>query len=120
MPDFDLDSYKAWYRTAWKGVFTYLLRWEPAVIDRWLSSQAFVLDLEATYHETPTYDVFPELIPPGLKKTLHDADRCKLESLLEKAFRDGQTVWPGNEGYDWTLARENVNTVLAQYGYPLP
>ncbi len=120
MSDFDMDLYKQWYTAAWKDTLAHLLRWDSAAIDRWFASRSFVLDFEATYHETPVYDVLPELIPQELRNTLSTQDRYKLEFLVQQAFTDGQSEWPGNEGYDWVLAREKIDSVLAQYGYSLP
>jgi len=120
MEEFDLEVYKQWYTSAWKGALRQLLRWEPAAIETWLTNQLTFLDMESTYHETPAYDIIPELIPHELKKTLTREDLRELESRVEKAFTAGQRVWPGNEGYDWALAKEKINTVLAQYGSSLP
>jgi hypothetical protein len=120
MEDFDLETYKHWYASAWKGVLSHLLHWEPAAIDRWLASRTAILDYESTYHETPVYDVIPHVRPRALRDALDVAELHKLDFLIQKAFLDCQCVWPGEEGYNWAIAREKINIILAEYGHSLP
>ena len=118
--EFDLESNRLWYLTAWRDALAHLVRWEPEVIDQWLVKQAYCLDMESTYHETPIHDVIPQLVPQELWKSLNMDECLKLTSLITLASQSGQHAWPGEQGYDWVLARENINALLAQHGYSLP
>lgn len=110
------------YVKTWILAMRDILNWPESRTLEW--SERWLCDLNDPdsmfYNRTPTYYLLPAIIPARLIKRLPSDQLPVLRQDILKTIEQGDTFCDRKPDFDWNLARQRIEALLAEYGESLP
>ena len=120
MADVPVGDYYAHVRL-WTAMLRTFIGWSDSQVVRWAAwcKDAAQDENDWFYHDPPEFYVASLLTPHELKNTIGDdkyfALESEVEGVLRRALLDAKSI----QEIDWQPAKEQIETLLAQYGESL-
>jgi hypothetical protein len=110
------------YVRTWAKSLNAILNWPEAQTFEWAEKWWDGLNDPDSFifHEPPTYYILSLVIPEQLKQKFSSVELQLLRGRLLDSIQQKDSFCDRKPEFDWKLARQRIERVLAEYGEQLP